>query len=69
MSDGRDRRLARLERCRRPSVETLYFWRDAGKETGEEAIARCFPKGVPAGAKIVICRWRVPREKVPPAHG
>ena len=69
MSDGRDRRLAKLERCRRPSVKTLYVWRDAGKETGEEAIARCFPKGVPAGARLVICSGQFDDKRIPPARG
>jgi hypothetical protein len=58
MSGNRDKRLAKLERKRRPAGETFIVWRDRAKGwTEEEAIARRFPEGVPRGAQIVLFSW------------
>jgi len=59
MNTGRDKRLAKLEQKRRPRARTFYVWRDAPMETAKQAIARHFPEGVPAGARLVICSWQV----------
>jgi hypothetical protein len=40
----------------------LYVWRNAPAETTEEAIARTFPGGLPADARLVICSWQVAGE-------
>jgi hypothetical protein len=62
-----DRRLARLEQAklereRRPSTNVFYVWRNAPAETAEAAIARTFPRGLPADAQLVICSWQVAGE-------
>jgi hypothetical protein len=63
MNSNRDRRLAKLEQHRRPAARILYVWRNAPMESAEEAIARRFPAGVPAGAHLVICSWQVAGER------
>ena len=68
MNGDRDKRLAKLEQDRRPAARILYVWRDAPRESTKEAIARCFPKGVPAGARLVICSWQVDGEPLQPAR-
>ena len=67
MNASHDRRLARLEQAkleqeRRPSARVFYVWRNAPAETTEEAIARHFPGGLPADARLVICSWQVAGE-------
>ena len=57
-----DRRLTKLEQERRPAANVLYVWRNAPAETTEEAIARHFPGGLPADARLVICSWQVAGE-------
>ena len=64
MNASRDRRIARLEHAkleqeRRPAAKVFYVWRNAPTETTEEAIARTFPHGLPADARLVICSWQV----------
>ena len=69
MNGGRDKRLAKLEEARaehgraeharaehegRPRAR-IYVWRNASMESTKAAIARRFPAGVRAGARIVIC--------------
>jgi hypothetical protein len=54
-----DRRLTKLEQKRRPAVRVLYVWRNGPAETTKEAIARHFPGGLPADARLVICSWQV----------
>lgn len=49
------RRLAKLEQAAAPTV-SLHAWQEEG-ETAAEAIARQFPDGVSANAKVVIYRW------------
>jgi hypothetical protein len=58
MSGSKEKRVAELEQDRRPAPIVLYVWRDRPGETTEQAIARRFPDGVPAGARLVICSWR-----------
>jgi hypothetical protein len=60
MNASRDRRLAKLEQAkseqdRRPAARILYVWRDGPMESAKKGIARRFPKGVPPGARLVIC--------------
>ena len=62
MNGSHEKRLAKLERERRPAANVLYVWRNAPTETTEEAIARSFPGGVPADACLVICSWQVAGE-------
>jgi hypothetical protein len=74
MNASRDRRLARLEQAKldqdhRPAAATLYVWRDAGTESAKQAIARRFPKGVPPGARLVICSWQAEDELTQLARG
>jgi len=58
MNGGLGKRLAKLERKRQPACETFYVWINTlTRETRAQAIARCFPDGVPQGAKLVILRW------------
>ena len=58
MSGNRDKRLAKLERKRRPAAKTVFVWLDrAAGWTQEEAIARSFPDGEPPGAQIVFISW------------
>jgi hypothetical protein len=63
MNTSRDRRLARLEQAQlaqepRPTDKIIYVWRDAPRESAEQAIARRCPNGVPPGACLVICSWQ-----------
>jgi hypothetical protein len=74
MNASRDRRLARLEQAkleqdRPPAAAILYVWRDAGIESAKQAIARRFPKGVPAGTRLVICSWQSDDERIRPTRG
>ena len=57
MSD-KDRRLTRLERKPGRKPKVVLVWRDVLRESEEQAVARRYPKGPPAGAEIVICRWQ-----------
>jgi hypothetical protein len=66
MSSDRERRLARLERARRPG-ETFIVWQYAGAETREQAIARRFPEGAPAGARQIVVAW-LSRDEPAPAE-
>jgi hypothetical protein len=64
MNASHDRRLARLEQAKlepaqRPSARVFYVWRNAPTETTEAAIARTFPHGLPADARLVVCSWQV----------
>jgi hypothetical protein len=64
MNASHNRRLARLEQAkleqeRRPAANVLYVWRNAPTGTTEAAIARTFPHGLPADARLVICSWQV----------
>ena len=45
---------ARAEHEGRPRAR-IYVWRNASMESTKAAIARRFPAGVRAGARIVIC--------------
>jgi hypothetical protein len=56
---SRDRRLARLEQERRPAAKVFHVRRNAPTETTKAAIARTFPHGLPADARLVICSWQV----------
>jgi hypothetical protein len=69
MNGGRDKRLAKLERHRRPPARTFYVWRNAPTESAKEAIARRFPEGIPPGARLVICSWQVANEPIPRTRG
>ena len=62
MNASHDRRIARLERKRRPAANVFYVWRNAPTETTEAAIARTFPHGLPADARLVVCSWQVAGE-------
>jgi hypothetical protein len=62
MSASHDRRIARLEQERRPAAKVFYVWRNAPTETTEAAIARTFPHGLPADARLVVCSWQVAGE-------
>ena len=57
MSD-RDKRITRLERKPGRKPKIVFVWRDVLRESEEQAIARRYPKGVPAGTEILICRWQ-----------
>ena len=63
MNASHDRRIARLEQERRPAANVYYVWRNAPAETTEEAIARHFPGGLPADARLMICSWQVAGER------
>jgi hypothetical protein len=59
-----DRRLARLEQAkleqeRRLATKVFYVWRNGPAESTKAAIARTFPRGLPADARLVICSWQV----------
>ena len=74
MNGNRDRRLARLEQAHleqepETPAQILYVWRDAPRESADAAIARRFPKGVPAGRQLVICSWQIDGERLLPAGG
>ena len=57
MSGNRDKRLAKLERKRRPlRIVFVRQDREAGW-TVEEAIARAYPEGPPPGVEIRILAW------------
>jgi hypothetical protein len=57
MSRGQDKRIAKLERKRRPA-KIIMIWQDREKGwTQEEAIARAYPEGVPPGAQIMLLSW------------
>ena len=58
-------RLAKLEQAAAPTV-TLYAWQEDG-ETTAAAIARQFPEGVPAGARVVVYSWKSDTTKAAPA--
>jgi hypothetical protein len=65
MNASHDRRIARLEQAKleregRPAANVFYVWRNAPMESAEEAIARRFPAGVPADARLVVCSWQIP---------
>jgi hypothetical protein len=68
MNTNRDRRIARLEQDRRPKGKIIYAWRDAPLESAKQAIARRCPKGVPSGARLVICSWRADGKPLQPAR-
>jgi hypothetical protein len=57
MNETRQKRIAKLLRKRRPAERTVLLWYDAERETGERAIARRFPKGVPPRMRLLILRW------------
>jgi hypothetical protein len=43
-----------------PEVRPVMVWRDAQKgETTEQAIAKRYPEGVPAGAPVYILEWEM----------
>ncbi len=68
MNASHDRRLAKLEQARlepesRRAARVFYVWRNAPAETTEEAIARNFPGGLPANARLMICSWQVAGER------
>ena len=76
MNTSRDRRLARLELAQErtqqaqepgPKGRIIYVWRDAPRESTEQAIARRCPEGVPSGACLVICSWQTEAESTPAA--
>jgi hypothetical protein len=58
MKGRHNERISKLEQERRPPPRVLYAWRDRPGETIAQAIARSFPDGVPAGARLVVCSWR-----------
>lgn len=58
MSNGRDKRISRLEQKRRPRPKVIVAWRNAPGESDEQAIARRCPKGVPANACLIVCSWQ-----------
>jgi hypothetical protein len=58
MSGKKDKRLAKLERKRRPAAKIVMVWYDrAAGWTEEEAIARAFPEGEPPGVQIMLLSW------------
>ena len=59
MNASHDRRLTRLEQERRPATKVFYVWRNAPAESTKAAIARTFPRGLPADVRLVICSWQV----------
>jgi hypothetical protein len=63
MNGSHDKRLAKLEQERRLAARVLHIWRDRPTETTKEAIARSFPGGVPADARLVICSWQIAGER------
>jgi hypothetical protein len=65
MSGSRQKRLAKLERKRRPAERGVLLWYDAARETAEQATARRFPEGVPPGVRLHIFRWLTKGESVP----
>ena len=70
MNTSRDRRVSKLEQKRKPRAKIIYAWRNAPRESAARAIARRCPKGVPSGARLVICSWQAaPPAKIPPADG
>ena len=69
MNGRRDRRLAKLEQDRRPAVRILYVWRDGLMKSAKKTIARRFPKGLPAGARLVICSWQFDEERILSTRG
>ena len=58
MTTDRDKRISKLESKRSSRAKVIIAWRDAAKESADEAIARRFPKGVPANANLVVCSWQ-----------
>jgi len=66
MNGRHDRRLAKLELDLRPAATLFYVWRDRPRETARQAIARRFPAGVPADARLVICSWQAAGERENP---
>ena len=58
MSGSQDKRIAKLEQERRPAARVLYVWRDRPGETTEQAIARSYPGGVPADARLIVFSWQ-----------
>ena len=58
MTTDRDKRISKLERKRSSRAKVIIAWRDAVKESADEAIARRCPKGVPANASLVVCSWQ-----------
>lgn len=68
MSGDRDKRITKLEQKRKPRPKLIVAWRDAPRESEEQAIARRCPKGVPANAKLVICSWESPEEPPGPSR-
>ena len=65
MNGARHKRVATLRRKRRPAGRTVLLWYDAEQETREQAIARHFPKGVPAHLRLLILRWLTKGERAP----
>jgi hypothetical protein len=61
MTEGRHRRLAKLERRRPAAGGIVLVWCEED-ETEEQAIARDFPDGVPSGVQPRIIRWLRPGE-------
>ena len=66
MNASHGRRLAKLERERRPEAEVFYVWRRSPPDTSAQAIARRFPDGVPACAQVVVVSWQVGDEHKKP---
>jgi hypothetical protein len=56
-SGRQEKRIAKLEQERRPAAKVLCVWRDRPGETTAQAIARSFPDGVPAGARLAVCSF------------
>lgn len=56
-----------MERDRRSAGKTFIVWLYAGTETREQAIARRFPAGVPAGARLIVVSW-MSGDEPPPAE-
>jgi hypothetical protein len=69
MNEGRERRLARLERRRRRKPRRIIVWWDAARETADQAMARQFPEGPPEDAEILFVRWLIPGEEKEQALG
>jgi len=63
MSGNKGKRLAKLERKRRPAPKIVMVWHDrAAGWTEEEAIARAFPEGEPPGVQIMLFSWMTPAD-------
>jgi hypothetical protein len=52
---GHSRRLGALEAAD-GERDAAFVWREQG-ETAEQAVARHFPQGVPAGTEVMVVGW------------